>query len=111
MNTYFSVNLNFLKLLDGIICLMSLCLLLRSNKVTCHICDELPGLLCVTEDLSLMREFLRNVNVFRILYTRGRFADLLNCWQVIGLDRLSVSKEYFEIIKEMEEGTLMFPPV
>ncbi|PIK40571.1 putative nephrocystin-3 [Apostichopus japonicus] len=79
----------------------------RSNNATCHICDELPGLLQSSENLPLLREFASNVDVFRILYTRGRYADILNCWQTVGLDRLSVSKEYFEIIKQMEEAAAL----
>ncbi|KAJ8019495.1 Nephrocystin-3 [Holothuria leucospilota] len=79
--------------------------LMRSNNVTFNLCDELPGLLHSSDSLPLLRECISNVSVFRLLYTRGRCAELLTCWQAVGLDRLSVSKEYFDIIKKMEEAS------
>ncbi|KAL2085959.1 hypothetical protein ACEWY4_019279 [Coilia grayii] len=77
---------------------------LGQHRVTWRVADELPWLLQQQEDTTKLHLSLLNLFVFQNLYKRGHFSELLNYWQCVGKDKVSMAMEYFESLKHYEQS-------
>ncbi|GAB1597427.1 nephrocystin-3-like [Argonauta hians] len=76
--------------------------LLRPGHVTCRVADELPWLLKERGNISGLKNCILNLCIFQRLYARGRCAELISHWELIGADKTSMAQEYLAQTKYME---------
>ncbi|XP_062848041.1 nephrocystin-3 [Trichomycterus rosablanca] len=77
---------------------------LSKDRVTWRVADELPWLLQQNGERSKLHLILLNLFVSQNLYKRGHFSELLAYWQFVGKDKVSMSAEYFDALKEFEQN-------
>lgn len=77
--------------------------MLMPGHVTCRVADELPWLLKQSGDRVALKNCILNLCVFQRLYARGRCAELISYWQLIGADKTRMAQAYLTQTKYMEE--------
>uniref|UniRef100_A0A8C9WI11 Nephrocystin-3 n=1 Tax=Scleropages formosus TaxID=113540 RepID=A0A8C9WI11_SCLFO len=80
------------------------CGLLKEDRVTWRVADELPWLFLQQEDKAKLQHSLLNLFVSQNLYKRGHFSELLSYWQYVGRDKGSMAAEYFDSLKQYEKS-------
>ncbi|XP_053546828.1 nephrocystin-3 [Bombina bombina] len=77
---------------------------LSNDRVTWRSADELTWLFQQQGEKQKLHRCLMNLFVSQNLYKRGHFAELLSYWQLVGKDKISMSTEYFDALKQYEKS-------
>ncbi|KAM5157002.1 nephrocystin-3 isoform 2-T2 [Mantella aurantiaca] len=73
------------------------------DRVTWRSADELTWLYQQQGEKQKLHKCLMNLFVSQNLYKRGHFAELLSYWQLVGKDKIAMSTEYFDALKQYEK--------
>ncbi|XP_068092377.1 nephrocystin-3 isoform X2 [Hyperolius riggenbachi] len=77
---------------------------LSRERVTWRSADELTWLYQQQGEKQKLHKCLMNLFVSQNLYKRGRFAELLSYWQLVGKDKTAMASEYFDALKQYEKS-------
>ncbi|CAH3024140.1 unnamed protein product, partial [Porites evermanni] len=76
---------------------------LSVSHVTWRVTDELLWSLKKACKEEKLKECLLNADVFKLIFERGRFSELINYWHYLGVDQATLGMKYIDVVKHMEE--------
>lgn len=76
---------------------------LSVSHVTWRVTDELLWSLKKACKDEKLKECLLNADVFKLIFERGRFSELINYWHYLGVDQATLGMKYIDVVKHMEE--------